>query len=79
MNDLLGWRKEFPILSTTTAFPLPTLLGLAGLAVVCVSTLFIDGLRIMLPAGLPWLGLLTLAYWGWRAAQKRRNSLRSEE
>jgi L-asparagine transporter-like permease len=72
-------RSNANLATFMPAFPLPTLLGLAGLAVVCVSTLFIDGLRIMLPAGLPWLGLLTLAYWGWRAAQKRKNSLRSEE
>ncbi len=52
---------------------------MGGLAVQAAQSVFIDGLRIMLPAGLQWLGLLTLAYWGWRAAQKRKNSLRSEE
>ena len=48
------------------AYPLPTLVGLAALIFVSISTLFIDGLRITLPVGLLFLALLSLAYWVWR-------------
>ncbi|MBI2955902.1 MAG: amino acid permease [Acidobacteria bacterium] len=47
------------------AFPYPTLVGLAGLGVVGVATLFVPGLRITLLAGLPWLALLSLIYILW--------------
>ena len=50
-------------------FPWPTILGFSGMVFVSVSTLFIDGLRITLPAGLIFLALLSLAYWGWKARQ----------
>ncbi len=55
-----GFQRFMP------AFPLPTLVGLAALIFVSLSTLFIDGLRITLPVGLLFLALLSLAYWVWR-------------
>ncbi|MFQ5695413.1 MAG: amino acid permease [Terriglobia bacterium] len=60
-----GFRKLMP------AFPWLTLLGLVGLVVVAGGTLFVEGLQITLVAGLPWLGLLSLAYWLWRKRQNR--------
>ncbi|MDA2912442.1 amino acid permease [Acidobacteriia bacterium AH_259_A11_L15] len=52
-------------------FPVVTWLGLAGLAVVLMGTWFVEGLNVTLPVGLPWLGLLSLAYllWRWRRRQ----------
>ena len=57
---IAGFQRFMP------AFPLPTLVGLAALIFVSISTLFIDGLRITLPVGLLFLALLSLAYWVWR-------------
>lgn len=53
------------------AFPVPTLVGLGAIVFVSLSTLFIDGLRITLPAGLIFLSLLSLAYWVWRWRQPK--------
>jgi L-asparagine transporter-like permease len=53
------------------AFPIPTLLGLGAMVFVSLSTLFIDALRITLPAGLIFLSLLSLAYWVWRWRQPK--------
>jgi L-asparagine transporter-like permease len=47
------------------AFPYLTVAGLGALALIAVSTLYVPGLRITLLGGLPWLALMTLAYWFW--------------
>ncbi len=50
--------------------PYSTWAGLVALGVVGVMTLFVPGLRITLLGGLPWLGLMTCAYWIMRARRK---------
>jgi amino acid transporter, AAT family len=50
------------------AFPYANWLALLGLMVVGASTLFVPGMRITLLGGLPWLGLISLAYILWRAS-----------
>ena len=60
------------------AFPYLTSLGLAMLAVVSVSTLYVPGLRITLLGGLPWLGLVSLGYWLWRSLRRRKTVSGSE-
>jgi amino acid transporter, AAT family len=55
--------------------PWSTLLGLAALIAVMVSTWWVPGFRITLEAGLPWLAFISLCYvaWAqWRKAQPRR-------
>jgi len=70
-------RGDSSITTFMPAFPWPTLLGLAAMIFVSLSTLFIDGLRITLPAGLLFLALLSLAYWGWHG-RRTKSKHRSE-
>jgi len=51
--------------------PWSSLLGLAGLGAVLVSTWWIPQLRITLTAGLPWLLFISLCYLVWSKAQRR--------
>ncbi len=47
------------------AGPASSLIGLAALTAVLVSTWWVPGLRITLEAGIPWLGFITLCYFAW--------------
>jgi amino acid transporter, AAT family len=51
--------------------PWSSLLGLAGLGAVLVSTWWIPQLRITLTAGLPWLLFISLCYLVWSKVQRR--------
>jgi len=46
-------------------FPYTSLIGAALLVAILVTTWWIPGMRPTLVAGLPWLALVTLAYWIW--------------
>lgn len=52
------------------AGPASSLIGLAALTAVLVSTWWVPGLRITLEAGIPWLAFVTLCYFSWA----RRNA-----
>lgn len=68
-------HRRNPALTTfMPAYPYPTLLALAGVGVVTVSTLFIPGFEITLLGGLPWLGVLSLGYALWRFLRSRKPS-----
>lgn len=56
------------------AFPWLTIGGLGAIAVVAVSTLYVPGLRITLFGGLPWLAAMTLIYWLWYSARRRKST-----
>jgi L-asparagine transporter-like permease len=60
------------------AFPYLTLIALAALVAVAVSTLYVPGLRITLLGGLPWLALVSLLYWLWFGRRGRKTVSRSE-
>jgi len=71
-------RGNANLITFMPAFPYLTSLGLAMLAVVSVSTLYVPGLRITLLGGLPWLGLVSLGYWLWRSLRRRETVSGSE-
>jgi AAT family amino acid transporter len=52
--------------------PASSLIGLAALTAVLVSTWWVPGLRITLEAGIPWLAFVTLCYFAW--ARRNRTS-----
>jgi len=54
--------------------PWSSLLGLAGVLAVLVSTWWVPGMRITLAAGLPWLAFLSACYLGWRWSQSQAAS-----
>ena len=65
------WNKrsdrELPV--RVKYFPYTTIVGGAAVLAVLVSTWWVDGMRVTLQAGLPWLAFITVAYY---AIGKRR-------
>src|SRR6266404_1190957 len=51
--------------------PWASLVGLAGVLAVLVSTWWVPGFRITLLAGIPWLAFITVCYFVWRRARPR--------
>ena len=47
-------------------YPYLSALGLTLLVAITVTTWWVEGMRITLEAGLPWLAFISLAYWVWR-------------
>ncbi|HSA91583.1 MAG TPA: amino acid permease [Terriglobales bacterium] len=54
---------EFPV--RMRGSPYTTLLGAALLAAILATTWWVEGMRITLIAGLPWLAFISAAYWVW--------------
>ena len=46
-------------------YPYTSLVGAGMLVAILVTTWWIPGMRTTLVAGLPWLGIVTVAYWVW--------------
>jgi L-asparagine transporter-like permease len=66
-------RAGKPILRFAPRGPWSSLLGLAALLVVLVSTWWVPGFRVTLRAGPPWLAFITLCYLVWRKARSRKS------
>jgi len=49
--------------------PWSSLFGLGALLGVLVSTWWVPGFGVTLRAGIPWLGFITMCYFGWRKAR----------
>src|SRR5450759_1432599 len=62
-----GANRSAPVGALRFAPPGPwsSLLGLAALTAVLISTWWVPGLRITLQAGIPWLAFITLCYFAW--------------
>jgi amino acid transporter, AAT family len=50
-------------------YPYTSLAGAAVLVAILVTTWWVPGMRPTLLAGLPWLGVVTVAYWIWGRRQ----------
>src|SRR5260370_41868396 len=66
-------RLARPYLQLGPPGPWASLLGLAGLVAVMVSTWWVPGFRITLRAGAPWLAFITACYFAWRKGRSRRS------
>ena len=51
-----------PLPVRTIGYPYTSLLGCAAIVAIIASTWWIEGMRVTITAGLPWLGVLTIAY-----------------
>ncbi len=54
-------------------YPYTSLLGTAAIASILATTWWVEGMRVTLIAGLPWLAVLTAAYYWNRSVQTRCN------
>ncbi|HXE91278.1 MAG TPA: amino acid permease [Terriglobales bacterium] len=67
------WAEEqvadFPV--RMRGYPYSTLLGAAMLAGILATTWWVEGMRITLLAGLPWLAFISAAYWLWARKNRR--------
>lgn len=52
-------------------YPWTSLAGAASLAAILLTTWWVEGMRLTLMVGLPWLCVLTLGYWLWAQRQRR--------
>jgi L-asparagine transporter-like permease len=57
--EALG-RPRLPV--RMIGYPYTSLLGVAAIGAIIVTTWWVEGMRVTIIAGLPWLGLLTAAY-----------------
>jgi L-asparagine transporter-like permease len=77
------FRRRAPVGALRFAPPGPwsSLMGLAALTAVLISTWWVPGLRITLQAGIPWLAFITLCYFAWtrRRASGAENPKNSEQ
>jgi L-asparagine transporter-like permease len=62
-------KNASPYLRLGPAGPWASLVGLAGVLAVLISTWWVPGFRITLLAGIPWLAFITVCYFVWRKAQ----------
>jgi amino acid transporter, AAT family len=68
-------RHSRPYLRLGPSGPWASLAGLLAVLAVMLSTWWVPGFRIMLPAGVPWLALLTVCYFVWRRKYPRTSGL----
>jgi AAT family amino acid transporter len=55
-------------------FPLTTIMGALAVLGITASTWWVDGMRVTLEAGLPWLVMLSVAYFVWERTRARRTT-----
>ncbi len=46
-------------------FPLTTMLGMAAIIGILISTWWVAGMRVAIQSGIPWLLLITIVYYAW--------------
>src|SRR5216684_3222353 len=64
-------KRASPYLRLGPPGPWASLVGLAGVLAVLISTWWVPGFRITLMAGIPWLVFITVCYFVWRRARPR--------
>jgi L-asparagine transporter-like permease len=52
-------------------YPYTTLLGAASIAAILLTTWWVEGMRVTLLAGIPWLAFISLCYLVWRRVQPK--------
>ncbi len=64
----LRFRQRFtgPALVRMWGYPYTSLLGIALLAAVTLTTWWVPDMRLTLLAGAPWLALVSVGYWVWK-------------
>ncbi len=53
-------------------FPFTTILGGAAVLAIIISTWWVEGMRVTLESGIPWLVVLSLCYFVWGRKGARR-------
>jgi len=64
-----GGRPPLPV--RLIGYPYTSLLGAAALAAILATTWWVEGMRVTLIAGVPWLALLSAAYFVQRSMQPK--------
>ncbi|MGA2687384.1 MAG: amino acid permease [Candidatus Korobacteraceae bacterium] len=73
---VLPVRSEQPILPVRMpGFPFTTILGGLAVLAIIVSTWWVEGMRVTLESGIPWLLLLSLCYFVWGRRRARRGDV----
>jgi amino acid transporter, AAT family len=65
------WQaKGNPLKVKMIGYPYTSILGLALVTAIIVTTWWVERMKITIVSGLAWLALITVAYWIWKARQK---------
>jgi len=59
-------------------YPYTSILGALLVTAIIASTWWVEGMRPTILAGIPWLAIVTLAYWA-RSAQMKSKAIKTEE
>jgi len=46
-------------------FPVTTIFGMVAIVAILISTWWVEGMRVAIQSGIPWLVLITVVYYGW--------------
>src|SRR6185369_14557340 len=46
-------------------FPVTTLFGMVAIITILISTWWVEGMRVAIQSGIPWLLLITIVYYAW--------------
>jgi L-asparagine transporter-like permease len=63
--NVLLVRSPASVLLVRRVFPAATILGGSAVLAILISTWWVEGMRVTLKAGIPWLLFLTLVYFAW--------------
>jgi amino acid transporter, AAT family len=71
----LRFRKKWlaqghPLKVKMWGYPYTSILGLALVTSIIITTWWVERMKITILSGLAWLALITIAYWIWKARQK---------
>jgi len=67
-------KQGRPYLQLGPPGPWASLIGLGGVLAVLASTWWVPGFRITLQAGAPWLAFITVGYWVWSRANRKKTA-----
>jgi L-asparagine transporter-like permease len=46
-------------------FPVTTIFGMLAIIAILISTWWVEGMRVAIQSGIPWLVLITFVYYAW--------------
>jgi AAT family amino acid transporter len=65
------WDPSRKLPVRMVGYPYTTILGILFLSAILITTLWVEGMELTLTVGLPWLAVISLAYFVWKRSNPR--------